>query len=296
MDKALLKKLPPAARHKFEALERAWRRASAAARATNEDLAGVVEQRHHIISVVRSHNPSRTKEDVAKQPEVIELQERIEFLRGIYEEASAAAAVASAPVHGCENWLNEMARGGARFALAEPIAVRTTGSAARAIEDIRAEIGRLEEEYRAAENAPAPLVDLKARAVAAIDALAEQGKPHLYSSSRIGDPVGIAERLELVSIGPSLDGVAQARMMPMSANFLAWALRDVLVERVGNLISTLPNDGALADEQREERLRDVAAKKLHAERIEEALVERSGGAITRRPDADPRAILGIVDA
>ncbi|CAM5374505.1 hypothetical protein AFEL58S_01628 [Afipia felis] len=86
--------------------------------------------------------------------------------------------------------------------------------------------------------------------------------------------------------------------MPTAAEFLAWALADVLKERVTALIGTVSRPGALDTKTREEKLRELADQKLALERTEEALIcaSENGGFILRRSDCDIRAVLGVIDA
>jgi hypothetical protein len=56
------------------------------------------------------------------------------------------------------------------------------------------------------------------------------------------------------------------------------------------------NADALTDAQREKRLAELRAARLHLERVEESLIEAQiaeGRTIARRPDASPLAVLGI---
>jgi hypothetical protein len=56
---------------------------------------------------------------------------------------------------------------------------------------------------------------------------------------------------------------------------------------------------ALDDAERGFREADLTARMLQTERVEEAFIEQAeaaGQTIARRPDADPRAVLGLADS
>jgi hypothetical protein len=75
---------------------------------------------------------------------------------------------------------------------------------------------------------------------------------------------------------------------------LAWLHRDAMVEALCRDVSAAcasspPGVGA---ERRAARERELLARLLDLERAEEALIEASPE-VPRRPDADPRAVLGV---
>lgn len=67
----------------------------------------------------------------------------------------------------------------------------------------------------------------------------------------------------------------------------------------GAMIDQADVVGALTDEEQEQRFRELRARRLELERIEEANIvaaEAEGMFIARRADADPRAILEVAEA
>lgn len=77
----------------------------------------------------------------------------------------------------------------------------------------------------------------------------------------------------------------------------AWFHRDALVARLEAEIDTLADDAAaLSSQEREQRLAEIAADRLIAERAECALLSRmqaDGPPIEHRVEADPRAVLAV---
>lgn len=138
------------------------------------------------------------------------------------------------------------------------------------------------------ENAANTPEALRAAIREALDAQVERAGVRLNLAKRGGDPANIGQHFRMGMNGKLLIGDG-------GAGFLLWALRDH-VEAA--LLEMVPDDipGAMADEQREQRLTKLRAELLRLERIEESLLERAeaeGRAVERRPDADPRAILGV---
>ena len=79
-----------------------------------------------------------------------------------------------------------------------------------------------------------------------------------------------------------------------------WLCKDQLTERIEREIDAVADDeNALTLEQRTEQLAVISADKLACEREEErafCAAVAGGAALTRRPDVDPRALLGLAGA
>ena len=166
------------------------------------------------------------------------------------------------------------------------------------VERIRKELAALDDQWAAAESAPAPKNDLLNRAVAEIDRIAERGRPDVNPRSRGGDPLRLAEQL---AIGTRTVGSGENRSTSLVGNpapFLVWAVRDQLTEKISAMVEALSDQGVLTDAQREEEFARIAARRLEVERAEESTIlvaEAEGQAIARRRQADPRAILELIE-
>jgi hypothetical protein len=78
-----------------------------------------------------------------------------------------------------------------------------------------------------------------------------------------------------------------------------WLNRDLILEKMLAEAAEVADDAeALTQEERSRRQQEIAAQKLLAERSEEAIIEaaeRDQIVISRRANADPRAVLGLAD-
>ena len=137
-------------------------------------------------------------------------------------------------------------------------------------------------------RAPVPRSDLLAGTVAAVDQIAAIGRPLLNRRAREGDPFALLPTFRGDEKRTSKDGTA----------LLFWLFRDTIVDRLTVEIGETDDARAMSDEAREAAFAELAAKKLEAERKEEAAIcacEAQGILIARRRDADPRAVLELAE-
>lgn len=217
---------------------------------------------------------------------IAEAQRRHDAAREAAERARSRVA-GYAFVTRIEQWLTGSDHGG-RFIFLNTPAPRAKDLRAEVIR-IRAEIEAIEGKFQAAEDAPATVAEIRAKAVAEIDALAQRGALSISPSTRSDKPLAFARRFAGRSAGdiPTGDG---------GASLIAWLLRDAILNRVDAELSNIPQAGALSFDQREAEIARLSVLRLDLERAEEAAIaaaEMSGQSIPRRPDADPRAILGL---
>ncbi|KAB2681387.1 hypothetical protein [Brucella pseudintermedia] len=191
-----------------------------------------------------------------------------------------------------ETWLRRTATPGASFreAKIDPALVKVRGDIATEIAKVRARIERIEADFAKVEGAPTPAVDLKARAFAEIDRIADAGALKVHPASRSAEPLGLARKLALgTGSGGSIVGTG-------GTDIFVWLLRDQMKAAIASQIDQFPASGALSDDEREAAFRQIAEQRLELERIEEHLIATAavdGRHIARRADADPRAVLGI---
>lgn len=235
--------------------------------------------------------------------EPVRAAERRRDLAADAHERAVAAWERYAFVEKCGQWLGRMARLGApRLEHHAPAAPRTKDPAAE-IAKIRAELAGLDEAWIAAENAPAPVSELKARALSELDAIAARGAPSVNAAARAGSPVNLAAALrvrhEPVSL-PGADAPHFALAGDAGAAFYAWLHRDLIAERITAMIdAAAPAEGALTDDERDAEFSRISARRLEIERQEEALLvamEAEGRRVERRRDIDPRALLEVAEA
>jgi len=188
-------------------------------------------------------------------------------------------------------WLGDARSRRARFAHS-PLPTVKARNPVEAIEKLRAELDEQDAAWAAVEAAPAPASDLRERMMAAVDEIARRGGPRLDARIRDGDPFRLARHFE-----QSIHGTGHL-LGDGGSPLLVWLFRDEIKERLGKLIDAAPQKGALTDAERVRRFEEIAAKRFELERHEEAIIsaaEAAGQIIARRRDADPRAILEIVE-
>jgi len=295
IDNELKKILPPPAKEKLKLLERLARQANAASRALFDEVISAREARGEAQNRAKVHLDDII-ENIDKFPGYKEADAEVKRATAEYEAADQHCLDVSAPLSGVQRWLETMSKAGARIVPVSAPEVKLTSNPERDIQNIRRQIERLDVEYRAVESTLAPPADLKKRLIASVDQLAAEAMPGLFPATRIGPPVNISERLQLPGFGVVRDHVADTKLHTGTMNFLTWLLRDILIERFSQLIDEQTHGGdVMTDAERDKRLREISAKKLDAERIEERLIELGGSAVHRRAEDDPRAILGVTD-
>ena len=158
------------------------------------------------------------------------------------------------------------------------------------LDDVRAEIARLQEQHADLENKPRS----RDEAVAALDAW-------------IADQAARFDR-EILRTGSLLEGVAEARLtrtqVGTDANDPTPALCAIAPEGIRRkyveaIDAALSGREALSAADLEAKQREIKERVHTLEIEEEQLVERlqtGGHAVTRRPDADPAVVLGLPSA
>jgi hypothetical protein len=184
------------------------------------------------------------------------------------------------------------------------IAVETRAAAGEtptdSVERLRRHIRGLRVDLRAVEHAPYPSSESKQRMRALISGLAKRGVPnvlHLIDNrEEIAWPTQTTHTMTS-PVNPDDHAQLMVTTIPDALAILVWAHRDALIARLDEEIESCSTDKeALTDEQRRAKSAAILADILAIEREEEAFIERmeaSGAMFLRRPDADPRAVLGL---
>lgn len=162
------------------------------------------------------------------------------------------------------------------------------GDRVAAVTALRASVEACGRDWAATAGAPAPASEVKKALIAEIDQLAGDGSPRLNIRARGIAPVDIRSLMSIVLPGEHAIGDP--------APFLIWLFRDVLADRLCDLVDQAPLEGALTDRQRDKALSQIAAKRLALEFQEEAEVVAAaavGQAIERRRNLDPRALFEV---
>jgi hypothetical protein len=153
-------------------------------------------------------------------------------------------------------------------------------------------------------SAPIPSSVAKERIRDQINKLAASGVPSVLSVIEAGLPMGWPKttfRGDFLGVAGGAAAMGQAAVgAPNALAVIAWLFKDRLLEKLEAEVDDLASDdAALSDEQRAEREAALLHGILEAERVEESFIEQAetaGQTIQRRPDADPRAVLGLADS
>lgn len=188
----------------------------------------------------------------------------------------------------------------------EPVAPRL-GKGQTAVDAITAHRRRLHElhdELAEARRRPRDKASIAAAARAEIEALAQRGAPDLAGliAGRRGIrwpqvPVAVDVAGHVTTEGaPPIVAVAHGRAVDALAVVL-WAYGEDIGDRIeAEIMARVADADGITDEERQEIERRLLADVLDIERKEEEIIEQievNGGVYLRRPNADPRAVLGL---
>lgn len=244
------------------------------------DAVASVARRASELSRARSTAPAT--ELASMDQELTRLQDRLTDLQERHRKLANLVA-------NIKHWLSgtsgtyEMAK----LSRGMPEATKTTP--AQAVSKLRAQIKELTSERVRVLQSALPAADIKKQASAHVAAQRERGRPKLTFDH--GRPFQ-------AQFDTSVEGAWTAKLDIGAA--LAWLDPDAFEKRLHEEIDTLPQPAlTMSSDERAAKLLELEAELLARERDEEALIEWSeeqGAAITRRLDADPRAVLGIAIA
>ncbi|HVQ69768.1 MAG TPA: hypothetical protein VMT08_19930 [Bradyrhizobium sp.] len=151
---------------------------------------------------------------------------------------------------------------------------------------IRLKISTLSSERSRVAACSVPMADLKKAAEQHVAELCKRGKPKIA--------FGHGRDFRVI-FDATIDGQFSVRHDIGAA--LAWLDRKTFLQRLVEEIEALPKPAlALSAKERADRLAALDAELLALEFEEEACIEASeveGPVLQRRPDADPRAVLGV---
>lgn len=170
---------------------------------------------------------------------------------------------------------------------------------------LRIEIDDLRDAIQQVRRAPLPSAEAKALVRVQLEEMRRRSAPDVLALVERGDAVQFPTApvtLPLVAVAmaegaPTIRGDARGEIAD-ATGLLAWLFPDQLQVRLeAEIDARSDDDAALSDDERDARERELRARLLHAERLEEAVIcqlEGAGVACPRRLDADARAVLGII--
>jgi hypothetical protein len=163
------------------------------------------------------------------------------------------------------------------------------------VDSIRRKIAKLKADIHRAQSAPKPSGDVKRIAIAEIKALAERGRPDVFGAIEGGQKIKWPTVHADVTMFDPRNPVTV--IVPDMLAIHAWQHEGDIIRRVETEIDNCADDAhAISDDDRASRIAELKYEVLGLERQEERLIELAGGVITRRSDADVRAVLGLSDA
>ncbi len=169
-----------------------------------------------------------------------------------------------------------------------PVAVRLGKgeTETEAVERLRKGIKGLRAEMARVRDLPRALSDVRQQIADEVAALVEQGRPNLAG---VVGGYGSIEWPDMLRAGGYIHNTLA---------ILAWVNPDGLRARLEEQARALIAQDGITAEERATILTDLDRQCVELERQEEAMLcklEAAGFTVTRRPDADVRAVLGIAD-
>lgn len=226
-------------------------------------------------------------------PQVVEAREKLAVIERETSEAQSQLNERRGPATDAGRLLNRVERYISTAGALEPSALAEARigkgqTIFDAIEAARDRIDDLRSQLDAARAAPLPSDEAKTIARKNIERLADLGAIDFDPCVTHGG----------LPIYPSFSPTRmESRTVIDAAAILHWLLKDQLIERAEKEIDLIADDDfALSTEQRHERIKTLKREILDAERLEETLLEKAaatGIPVARRPNADPRAVLGV---
>lgn len=293
----IIDRLPPEARERLRALRLARDEASAASRAILDQFHELDDQRRDIERQKRvrvmAYGEGQSRDAIkAAEAEIARLKAEVDRLASPMAARSERAATFNALVEKIERWLLRDVPFSARIVDLVSVvpALRRGEHILDAIEARRRRVRELKADHERFKAVPLPSSEAKARARQQIDELAARGAPNVAP---------LIERREMEFTFPrththNRDG--SFKYIDMEA-VLAWLHRDALVAAVEQEIDAVADDeNAMTEEQRAEKLAEIAADLLATEQEEARLCEvatAEGAMITPRKDIAPAAVLGV---
>ncbi len=286
--------LPPAAIEKLRLFEEQLQDAMAATRAaadafndaqTTFNSLEIQLQRFDKNYEDQGHSRRHMAEARAElEQKVLDAKPNRDRARRVYDERlrinSALGALVGPLVKYCEHLPSPVK-------LARPVAARP-GDPQKAVETIRNRLAAIREERERLRLAPYPASEAKALATAEIEALAARGRPDVGDLLHTKRPIAWPEASVIAGSGLVIDATA----------IIAHMFKTEMIKAAHAAIDEAADDKlALTEEQRHARRAELDAEKLRLEREEEATISAANRFdLLRRPNADPRAVLGLEDA
>lgn len=182
------------------------------------------------------------------------------------------------------------------------VAVTNRRATAADIERKRVEIAGLRSSLAALRSTSVPKTQLKREARDLVANLVALGAPKISGGEKLNVDFSMHRLTSHVTTvdgnGKEIAGVTSFKT-PDALSTMAWLFPDAMIAALERDIDTLDVDDAAAldTDARQAKEAEIKTELLAAEHEEEMLIRAaaaSGVEVVRRPDADPRAVLGVV--
>jgi hypothetical protein len=165
-----------------------------------------------------------------------------------------------------------------------------------ALAALRERIAAKVADVRAVRSAPPPSADVKRAMREQVATIAARGAPDYLAAVEMLRPIKLPELSVQSQVAVAIaNGVGVGYHQTADAyGFLFWLFGDVIAKRMETDIEYLCGDdeGALTEVEKAEKEQELRQELFNLELSEEALIEQLGS-VSRRENADPRAVLGL---
>lgn len=303
----LLGLLPAAVRQKLKALRRALADSEGPFRGVMDEYH---ETRSKIYTLTARITHLERRENLrpdhplvaAERHSLAQFQAESRELQALLDERKPSVSSLRLLIASAESYVRQL--GGRKIELApslpEPKLARGE-SFFDAVEKARGKLAELRQDIEAAINAPIHSSAAKAAARAWVDNLAAAGGIDVSPLLDAGRPPILPQKnMPALKVFAGTSGLTEDYSAPNVEALFFRVHRDRILADLEHDIDIVADDAsALSDEQRAKRISACKAAILDQERTEESLIvmaAESGLSVMRRPDADPRAILGLANS
>jgi hypothetical protein len=275
----------PSSRAKLSALIRDADDAGALASAAAASIKSAEARTGKLLHALETADEDRAKE---LNSEIETMEAEVARLREALGERQSRRDAAQSLVTSLTAWLERIPPNVALEAVAPPAREPSDESTRAAVERYRRTISDLRAEMETVRRAPLPTPDIKKLVRVWVDQHATRGRPIVRVEG---------EKVDVLFENTRALVPGDRHNAPLSVDTLVWLFRDELATAMDRQVDALNVEGALTRAERGPRLEALRAALVEAERREEAAIVRAqqeGTLITRRSDADARAVLEIL--
>lgn len=300
----VIERLPSGAAGRLRNLRQIRDDAAAIMAAANDAKRDLLEdklQKESALRRLRAHGygaPEDHPERLRLEAEVVKRSEQIARQNQITEERVLRWQDASALCESVESYLRSLPSTATITDRNSKLpSVKEGANISGLVEAVCHRLRMLQADLKEVQAAPRSSAETKKALAQQVAELAQRGRPDLLRCLEHADPF----QFPTIALRASVmggKGLVSVQGVPDIA-VLAWLFGDLLISRLNEEIDALADgdESALTDAQRTERERTISDDIVALEFEEEALIQiaaERGVTISRRSDASPTAVLGIM--